>query len=67
MLRFVLKKALADIKKDASQKIKRDSDLVPYLMRYEIEKLSKDERRVLDSYLGKEYLDTMIKEFGGKK
>ena len=64
---IVLKKALADIKKDASQTIKRDTDLAPYLMRYEIEKLSKDERRLLDSYLGKEYLDTMIKEFGGKK
>ena len=63
---IVLKKALADIKKDASQTIKRDTDLAPYLMRYEIEKLSKDERRLLDSYLGKEYLDTMIKEFGGK-
>ena len=64
---IVLKKALTDIKKDASEKIKRDTDLAPYLMRYEIEKLSKDERRLLDSYLGKEYLDTMIKEFGGKR
>ena len=64
---IVLKQTLAKIKKDASEKIKRDTDLAPYLMRYEIEKLSKDERRLLDSYLGKEYLDTMIKEFGGKK
>ena len=64
---IILKQALSKIKKEASDKIKRDSDLAPYLMRYEIEKLSKDERRVLDSYLGKEYLDTMIKEFGGKK
>ena len=64
---IILKQALSKIKKEASDKIKRDSDLAPYLMRYEIEKLSKDERRLLDGYLGKKYLDTMIKEFGGKK
>ena len=63
---IVLKQTLAKIKKDASEKLKRDTDLAPYLMRYEIEKLSADERRLLDSYLGKEYLDTMIKEFGNK-
>ena len=64
---LVIKKALTKFKKKASDQIKRDSDLVPYLMRYKIEQLSKDERRALDSYLGKEYLDTMIKEFGGRK
>ena len=35
-------------------------------MRYEIEKLPKDKRRFLDSILGKEYLNTLIKEFGAK-
>ena len=64
---LVIKKALTKFKKEASDQIKKQSDLAPYLMRYEIEKLSKDERRALDSYLGKEYLDTMIKEFGGRK
>ena len=63
---LVIKKALTKFKKKASDQIKRDSDLVPYLMRYKIEQLSKDERRALDSYLGEEYLDTMIKQFGGK-
>lgn len=64
---LVIKNQLTKYKKEASDQIKKQSDLAPYLMRYEIEKLSKDERRALDSYLGKEYLDTMIKEFGGKK
>ena len=63
---LILKKAITKIKKDASDKIKRDTDLVPYLMRYEIEKLPKDKRRFLDGVLGKEYLDTLIKEFGAK-
>jgi hypothetical protein len=63
---IVIKQILEKFKKEAMEKIKNDSDLVPYLMRYKIEKLSKDERRILDSYLGKEYLDTMIKNFGGK-
>ena len=63
---LLLKKTITKIKKDASDKIKRDSDLVPYLMRYEIEKLPKDKRKFLDGILGKEYLDTLIKEFGAK-
>jgi len=63
---LLLKQIITKIKKDASEKIKRDSDLVPYLMRYEIEKLPKDKRRFLDSILGKEYLNTLIKEFGAK-
>ena len=62
----LLKRMITKIKKDASQKIKRDSDLTPYLMRYEIEKLPKDKRRFLDSLLGKEYLNTLIKNFGSK-
>ena len=35
-------------------------------MRYKIEKMSKDDRRLIDSYLGKDFVDALIKEYGEK-
>jgi len=60
---MVIKGALTKFKKQASESVKNNSNLVPFLLKYEIEKMSKDQRRLVDSYLGEEFLDTIIKEF----
>ena len=43
--------------------VKNNKDLAPYLLRYEIEKMGKDDRRYLDSILGKEFLKDLTKSF----
>jgi len=62
----ILKKQIEKINKEAGEKIRKNSDIAPYLMRYKIEKMSKDDRRLIDSYLGKDFVDALIKEYGEK-
>ena len=49
----LLKRALTKFKKESFDAVKNNKDLAPYLLRYEIEKMGKDDRRYLDSILGK--------------
>ena len=42
-------------------------ELIPYLMEYQISNIPKTQRQALDSILGKDYIDTLIKEFQSGK
>ena len=59
----LIKRALTKFKKEASDAVKNNKDLAPYLLKYEIEKMGKDQRRLIDSYLGKDFVNNLLKTF----
>jgi len=59
----LLKRALTKFKKESFDAVKNNKDLAPYLLRYEIEKMGKDDRRYLDSILGKQFLKDLTNSF----
>jgi hypothetical protein len=45
------------------EELQSDASLVPYLMEYNFTKIPKDQLRVIHDAIGKDYLNTLIKEF----
>jgi len=64
---LIIKKFLKESKKNTMTSLQQDESLIPYLMEYKINNLPKAQRKVLDEVLGKEYIDTLIKEFQSDK
>ena len=60
---LIIKEVLKEARANAKKEVQKRADLVPYILKYEIEKIPNDQRKVLDEYLGKDYLDTLIKEY----
>ena len=58
-----IKEYIKDIKKEITAILSADPSLVPYLMEYDLRNLPKDEKRLIEDVLGKEYLNTLIKHF----
>ena len=58
-----IKEYIKDIKKEITETLSADPSLVPYLMEYDLRNLPKDEKRLIEDVLGKEYLNTLIKHF----
>ena len=58
-----IKEYIKDIKKEITEILSADPSLVPYLMEYDLRNLPKDEKRLIEDVLGKEYLNTLIKHF----
>ena len=54
---------IKEIKKEITEILSADPSLVPYLMEYDLRNLPKDEKRLIEDVLGKEYLNTLIKHF----
>ena len=64
---LIIKEFLKESKKNTMTALQQDASLIPYLMEYKINNLPKTQRKVLDEVLGKEYIDTLIKEFQSAK
>ena len=65
---YIIKKQLTKYKKDVSESLRSDSAVLGYVLEYDINKMSKDRRKIIDEYLGKEFLFELINEFqSGKK
>jgi len=63
-----LKAFLKQAKLETRIELQSDESLIPYLMEYNISNINPIIRKNLDEILGKEYIDTLIKEFqSGKK
>ena len=61
--RLTIKSYLQDARKETMQELQSDATLVPYLMEYNFTKISKDQLRIIHDAIGKDYLNTLIKEF----
>ena len=64
---MAIKEYIREIKKDITETLSSDESLVPYLMEYDLRNISKDEKRLIEDVLGKEYLDTLIKYFQSQR
>jgi hypothetical protein len=64
---MAIKEYIKEIKKDITETLSSDESLVPYLMEYDLRNISKDEKRLIEDVLGKEYLDTLIKYFQSQR
>ena len=63
-----LKAFLKQAKLETRIELQSDESLIPYLMEYNISNVNPIIRKNLDEILGKDYIDTLIKEFqSGKK
>ncbi len=61
--RVTIKTYLKDARKETMEELQSDASLVPYLMEYNFTKIPKDQLRVIHDAIGKDYLNTLIKEF----
>ena len=64
---YIIKKQLTKYKKDVSESLRNDSAVLGYVLEYDINKMSKDRRKTIDEYLGKEFLFELINEFQSGK
>ena len=64
---YIIKKQLTKYKKDVSESLRSDSAVLGYVLEYDINKMSKDRRKIIDEYLGKEFLFELINEFQSGK
>ena len=62
-----IKTFLKQAKLETRIKLQSDESLIPYLMEYNISNIDSILRRNLDDVLGKNYIDTLIKEFQSGK
>ena len=63
MKRLVLKEFIKGARKDTMEALQKDASLVPYIMEYNVSKISKDQRKIIDDAIGKDYLNQLILEF----
>ena len=64
---LIVKEFLTEAKKNAMTALQSKPELIPYLMEYQISNIPKTQRQALNSVLGKDYIDTLIKEFQSGK
>ena len=63
MKRLFIKEFIKGAKEDTMKALQADASLVPYLMEYDISKISSDQRKILNDVLGSGYINTLLKEF----
>ena len=57
----VLKGLLNKAKKETTKSLQKNSDIAPYVLKYKIETMTRDQRKVIDEMLGKDFLKELIK------
>ena len=57
----VLKGLLKKAKKETTKSLQKNSDIAPYVLKYKIETMTRDQRKVIDEMLGKDFLKELIK------
>jgi len=58
-----LKSLLRKAKDETRKSLKKNSDIAPYILKYKIETMTRDKRKVLDEIFGKDFLNEIIKFF----
>jgi len=64
---LILKSMLTEIKADVMESVRKDSDIVPYLLEYDLYNIPNDKKKVILDYLGKDFFNKIIDEFQNKK
>ena len=63
MKRLVIKQFIQGARKETMEELQADASLVPYLMEYNFSQVPKDQLKIIYDAIGKDYLNTLIKEF----
>jgi len=63
MRRLVIKQFIQGARKETMEELQADASLVPYLMEYNFSKVPKDQLKIIYDAIGKDYLNSLIKEF----
>ena len=63
MKRLIIKQFISGAKKETMEELQSDASLVPYLVEYNFSNIPKDQLRIIHDAIGKDYLNTMLKEF----
>jgi len=63
MKRLFIKEFIKGAREDTMKVLQNDASLVPYLMEYDISKISSDQRKILNDVLGSDYINTLLREF----
>ena len=63
MKRLIIKQFISGAKKETMEELQSDASLVPYLVEYNFSNIPKDQLRIIYDAIGKDYLNTMLKEF----
>ena len=64
---LILKSMLTEIKADVMESVRKDSDIVPYLLEYDLRNIPNDKKKVILDYLGKDFFNEIIDQFQNKK
>ena len=56
-----LKSLLIKAKDETRKSLKKNIDIAPYVLKYKIETMTRDQRKVIDEMLGKDFLKELIK------
>ena len=57
---FVIKQMLNSAKIETKKILQANTELVPYLLQYDFNKLSRDKRRIIDDAIGIDYINSII-------
>ena len=57
---FVIKQMLNSAKRETKKILQANTELVPYLLQYDFNKLSRDKRRIIDDAIGIDYINSLI-------
>ena len=63
MKRLMIKEFIKGAKKETMEELQSDASLVPYLMEYSFSQVPKDQLKIIYDAIGKDYLNTLLKEF----
>jgi len=64
---YLMKKALASIKRSAKEVARDDASLAPYLLQYDLNNLSREERNLIDDAIGFDYIEALLDGLKNKK
>ena len=64
---YLMKKALASIKRSAKEVARDDASLAPYLLQYDLNNLSREERNLIDDAIGFDYIESLLEGLKNKK
>ena len=67
MKRIIIKEFIKGSRKETMEELQADASLVPYLMEYNFTKIPKNQLRIIYDAIGKDYLNTLLKEFQSGK
>lgn len=57
---FVIKKMLNSAKRATKKQLQSDTELAPYLLQYNFNKLSREKRRIINDVIGIDYINSLI-------